>query len=120
MTQRSEPRPGEAREESEAGAVGTRERAGIAALVAAALVLRIAFAWVLPVFQAPDEEAHFRYVAFLGEERTLPVQPERSLELFADPMHQAYQPPLAYASLAPASEEPGTRQHSARASTRNA
>ncbi len=70
-------------------------------MVAAALVIRMAFAWVLPAFQAPDEEAHFRYVAFLGEQRALPSQPERSLGLFADPMHQAYQPPLAYASLVP-------------------
>jgi len=77
------------------------DRAGIALLVAAALALRIAFAWVVPVFQAPDEEAHFRYVEYLGVERALPIQPERSLELFADPMHQAYQPPLAYASLVP-------------------
>ena len=70
-------------------------------MVAAALAVRIAFALALPTFQAPDEEAHFRYVAFLGEQRTLPSQPERSLELFADPMHQAYQPPLAYASFVP-------------------
>jgi len=70
-------------------------------VVAAALAIRMAFAWVLPAFQAPDEEAHFRYVAFLGEQRALPSQPERSLGLFADPMHQAYQPPLAYASLVP-------------------
>jgi hypothetical protein len=77
------------------------DRASIALVVAAALAIRMAFAWVLPAFQAPDEEAHFRYVAFLGEQRALPSQPERSLGLFADPMHQAYQPPLAYASLVP-------------------
>jgi hypothetical protein len=77
------------------------ERRGIAVVLAAAFLLRLAFVWVLPVFQAPDEEAHFRYVEYLGERRALPVQPERSLELFADPMHQAYQPPLAYASLVP-------------------
>jgi hypothetical protein len=77
------------------------ERASIALVVAAALAVRIAFALALPTFQAPDEEAHFRYVAFLGEQRALPSQPERSLELFADPMHQAYQPPLAYASFVP-------------------
>jgi hypothetical protein len=77
------------------------DRASIALVVAAALAVRIAFALALPTFQAPDEEAHFRYVAFLGEQRALPSQPERSLELFADPMHQAYQPPLAYASFVP-------------------
>lgn len=77
------------------------DRTSIAVVVAAALAIRLAFAWVLPVFQAPDEEAHFRYVEFLGEERALPIQPERSLELFSDPMHQSYQPPLAYASFVP-------------------
>jgi len=78
------------------------DRAAIAAVVAAALVVRIGFALVLPSFQAPDEEAHFRYVTFLGEEHAMPIHPvERSLDLFADPMHQAYQPPLAYASFVP-------------------
>jgi len=78
------------------------DRTAIAVVVAAALVVRIGFALVLPSFQAPDEEAHFRYVTFLGEERAMPIHPvERSLELFADPMHQAYQPPLAYASFVP-------------------
>jgi hypothetical protein len=77
------------------------DRTGIVLVAAAAFVVRIAFAWTLPSFQAPDEEAHFRYVVFLGEQRALPIQPERSLELFADPMHQAYQPPLAYASFVP-------------------
>jgi len=77
------------------------DRASIALVAAAALAIRIAFAWVLPAFQAPDEEAHFRYVVFLGEQRALPIQPERSIALFADPMHQAYQPPLAYAAFVP-------------------
>lgn len=71
-------------------------------MVAAALAVRIAFALALPTFQAPDEEAHFRYVTFLGEERAMPIHPvERSFELFADPMAEAYQPPLAYATFVP-------------------
>ena len=73
-------------------------------MVAAALAVRIAFALALPTFQAPDEEAHFRYVTFLGEERAMPIHPvERSFELFADPMAEAYQPPLAYATFVPSS-----------------
>jgi hypothetical protein len=78
------------------------ERTGIALVVAAALVIRIAFAFALPPLQAPDEAAHFRYVTFLGEERAMPIHPgERSFDLFADPMAEAYQPPLAYASFVP-------------------
>jgi len=88
--------------ERRSGEVGPHERVGIAIVVAAALALRMAFAWTLPVFQAPDEQAHFHYVVFLGEEGALPIHPgERSLDLFADPMAEAYQPPLAYASFVP-------------------
>jgi len=77
------------------------ERAAIGVLVGAALLLRIAFALAVPAFQAPDEQAHLRYVAHLGEHWKLPIQPKRSLEMFADPMHQAYQPPLAYLLFVP-------------------
>lgn len=77
------------------------ERFCIGVLVGAALLVRVAFAFAVPAFQAPDEQAHLQYVAHLREHRALPVQPERSLEMFADPMHQAYQPPLAYLLFAP-------------------
>jgi hypothetical protein len=77
------------------------ERFAIGALVGAALLVRVAFALAVPAFQAPDEEAHWRYVEYLREHRALPIQPERSLEMFADPMHQAYQPPLAYLLFVP-------------------
>jgi hypothetical protein len=77
------------------------ERVGIGVLVGAAFLVRIAFALAVPAFQAPDEQAHLRYVAHLREHRVLPVQPERSLEMFADPMHQAYQPPLGYLLFVP-------------------
>jgi hypothetical protein len=78
------------------------ERVGIGALVAGALLVRIAFALVLPPFQAPDERAHMHYVSSLREQRALPVHPgQRSLEMWTDPLHQAYQPPLAYLLLVP-------------------
>jgi hypothetical protein len=77
------------------------ERVVIGVLVGAALLVRVAFAFAVPALQAPDEQAHFRYVAHLREYRELPIQPERSLEMFADPMHQAYQPPLAYLLFVP-------------------
>jgi hypothetical protein len=78
------------------------ERVGITALVAAALLVRIAFALVIPPLQAPDEQAHMHYVTHVREHRALPVHPqERSLEMWADPMAQAYQPPLAYLLFVP-------------------
>jgi hypothetical protein len=77
------------------------ERVCIGVLVGAAFLVRVAFAFTLPAFQAPDEQAHLRYVEHLREHRSLPIQPERSLEMFADPMHQAYQPPLAYLLFVP-------------------
>lgn len=77
------------------------ERAVAAALVVAALALRLGLAWVTPPFQAPDEEAHFRYVAFLLERGALPVQPPRNIERDLDFWPQYYQPPLAYLLFAP-------------------
>jgi hypothetical protein len=78
------------------------ERVGIGVLVGAALLVRVAFAFAVPAFQAPDEQAHFRYVTHLREHRALPVHPqERSLEMWADPLAQAYQPPLAYLLFVP-------------------
>jgi 4-amino-4-deoxy-L-arabinose transferase-like glycosyltransferase len=51
----------------------------------------------LPLFEAPDEAAHFRYIHWLAEERRLP-------DMVADyPAigHEIWQPPLYYALMAP-------------------
>lgn len=51
----------------------------------------------LPLFEAPDEMAHFRYVHWLADERRLP-------DMVADyPAigHEIWQPPLYYALMAP-------------------
>jgi hypothetical protein len=72
-----------------------------ASIVAAALASRLAIVFVTPVFQAPDERAHFRYVQSLVESRQLPVQPELDLAEAARFWPQYYQPPLAYLLLAP-------------------
>jgi hypothetical protein len=79
-----------------------REWVGIGVLVGAAFLVRVAFAFTVPAFQAPDEQAHFHYVTYLREHRALPIHPEeRSLEMWTDPMAQAYQPPLAYLLFVP-------------------
>jgi hypothetical protein len=73
----------------------------IALLVAAALVFRLALAWVIPPFQAPDEQAHFRFVESMAEHGALPVQPPRNLQRDLEFWPQYYQPPLAYLVFLP-------------------
>lgn len=52
------------------------------------------YAIVVPLFEGPDEDDHFRYVRYLADERTLPIQ------LFqaggGEAGHQGWQPPLYY------------------------
>jgi hypothetical protein len=73
----------------------------IALLVTAALVFRLALAWVIPPFQAPDEQAHFRFVEYMAEHSALPVQPARDLQRDLEFWPQYYQPPLAYLLFLP-------------------
>jgi hypothetical protein len=73
----------------------------IALLVTAALVFRLALAWVIPPFQAPDEQAHFRFVEYVAEHGALPVQPPRDLHRDLEFWPQYYQPPLAYLLFVP-------------------
>ena len=63
------------------------------------LISRIAFALFTPAFHAPDEQAHFKYVKYLAEHRSLPVQTSRTDSPTND--WEYYQPPLYYLSLAP-------------------
>ncbi len=78
-----------------------RECLALAAVIVAALVVRLAFALVVPPFQAPDEAAHFHYVETVAHTGRLPVAPPRSARMFVDERAQFYQPPLAYVLLAP-------------------
>ena len=59
-------------------------------LLALYLVLSLAFGFVNPPFEAPDEWYHYRFVRDLIETRQLPVQ---SLDA---PKSEAHQPPLYY------------------------
>ncbi len=72
--------------------------AAFAGIFAAAVALRLALAFTIAPFQAPDEAAHLRYVEVLGRIGRLPVQPPTPT-----PQHweQFYQPPLAYAAVVP-------------------
>jgi 4-amino-4-deoxy-L-arabinose transferase-like glycosyltransferase len=62
-----------------AAAVRPRRRPppGLGALMATSLLLAIAWATVLPAFQAPDEQSHFTYVQSLGTGSGLPGKPDR-------------------------------------------
>ncbi len=40
---------------------------------AAALCVALLFAGLVPLWQGPDEAAHFAYIQYLAEERTMPV-----------------------------------------------
>lgn len=78
------------------------ERRTLALLCAGALIVRLGLAFATPAFEAPDERAHHRYVAFLVDEARLPVQPAPDVEDALRFWPQYYQPPLAYALFVPA------------------
>ncbi len=52
-----------------------------------------------PAFCAPDEQPHYKYIAYLAEHRSLPVQVSRTESPSND--WEYYQPPLYYLLLAP-------------------
>ncbi len=64
------------------------------ALLCVFVILATTYAVVVPLFEGPDEDDHFRYVKFLADHRALPVQ------LFqaggGEAGHQGWQPPLYY------------------------
>lgn len=66
----------------------------LALLLLLFLVVAIAYSIAIPIFEGPDEDDHFRYVKYLADHHTLPVQ------LFqaggGEAGHQGWQPPLYY------------------------
>jgi hypothetical protein len=70
----------------------------IVAVFALAFVVRLAYAFVTPPFQAPDEYSHYSYVKFLHTFRHLPVQPDPATQPEEMEFHQ---PPLYYILAAP-------------------
>jgi len=63
-----------------------------------AFVVRVAYAFVTPTFQAPDEYSHYSYVKFIHTFGQLPVQPSPA----ANPEEfELHQPPLYYMLAAP-------------------
>jgi 4-amino-4-deoxy-L-arabinose transferase-like glycosyltransferase len=60
---------------------------------------RVVFSIVTPTFYAPDEQSHFKYVKYIAENGSFPVQTSRT----DDPTNdwEYYQPPLYYLSAVP-------------------
>jgi 4-amino-4-deoxy-L-arabinose transferase-like glycosyltransferase len=60
---------------------------------------RVVFFIFTPTFYAPDEQSHFKYVKYLAENGSFPVQTSRT----DDPTNdwEYYQPPLYYLSAVP-------------------
>ena len=65
----------------------------LAILLIAFTALAVFYSLIIPLFEGPDEDDHFRYAKFLADRRALPVQ-----EFVAgggEAGHQGWQPPLA-------------------------
>jgi len=71
----------------------------VVVMVAVGIACRIAFALFTPTFFAPDERAHLRYMAYLYEKRSLPVQTSQTDAPTND--WEYYQPPLYYLAATP-------------------
>lgn len=71
----------------------------VGVVVAVGLICRLAFLFGTPTFYAPDEQPHFKYVQYLAEHQTFPVQSSRTDEPSND--WEYYQPPAYYLLLAP-------------------
>lgn len=68
-------------------------RAGLAALLGAAAVLLVTWSIAVPIFEAPDEPAHWQYLRYVHDQWQLPF--------YRSGFEEANSPPLYYVLLAP-------------------
>jgi 4-amino-4-deoxy-L-arabinose transferase-like glycosyltransferase len=73
-----------------------RERAAFLTLLVAAGGLLVAWSFVVPIFESPDEPHHWQYARHLHDERRLPP--------FSASFVEGNSPPLYYAIIAPVAE----------------
>ncbi|MEW5718850.1 MAG: phospholipid carrier-dependent glycosyltransferase, partial [Chloroflexota bacterium] len=70
----------------------------MAILLGVFVALALFYSVIIPLFEGPDEDDHFRYAKFIADQRALPVQ------LFepggGSAGHQGWQPPLYYSLAA--------------------
>jgi 4-amino-4-deoxy-L-arabinose transferase-like glycosyltransferase len=70
-----------------------------AGLIVAGLAVRLAYVFFTPVFYAPDEEPHFKYIQHLAEKKSFPVQTTKLGDASND--WEYNQPPLYYLMATP-------------------
>ncbi len=75
-------------------------------ILAVYVLLAISYSIVTPLWEAPDEPSHYRYIEYLAMHGTLPppAPPQRGYFWqygYATSLYEWYQPPLYYALLAP-------------------
>ena len=86
------------------GNTGSRQKlnrfqpTGRTVLLIAFLALALCYSLIIPLFEGPDEDDHFRYAKFIADHRALPVQQFEPGGGVAG--HQGWQPPLYYALAA--------------------
>lgn len=61
----------------------------LAAILILAFVFRLIFILINPIFQQPDEEAHFRYIEYVLSNKQIPVQGGFYAEYFQPPLYYA-------------------------------
>ncbi len=69
-----------------------------AILIISFLALALFYSLIIPLFEGPDEDDHFRYAKVLADTRALPVQ--QFVEGGGAAGHQGWQPPLYYSLVA--------------------
>ena len=67
-------------------------------LLAVFVAVATAYSLIIPLFEGPDEDDHFRYAKFIADHHALPVQLFEPGGGIAG--HQGWQPPLVYALAA--------------------
>ena len=70
----------------------------LTALLVVFSIFALTYSLVIPLFEGPDEDDHFRYTKYLADHRALPVQ--KFAMGGGEAGHQGWQPPLYYALAA--------------------
>ena len=70
----------------------------LAILLGVFIALALFYSIIIPLFEGPDEDDHFRYAQFIADQRALPIQLFEPGGGIAG--HQGWQPPLYYSLVA--------------------
>ena len=81
------------------GATTRAVRKNLTVMLLASAALMVAWSFAVPVFEAPDEPAHWQYANYLRQKRTLPLE--------GPSFPEAASPPLYYLLIAPLAVDVG-------------